>query len=160
MVDVLAAQYKAYLLFPEHRYFGKSLPYGDQSLEKKNLVYLSADQAMADFTVFLRYYKTQVLKCVDCPVILFGGSYGGMLASWMRMKYPNMVDGAWAASAPILYFNDVTPQEAFYQIVSFDFNSVAAAPKCGAVIKEGFKRMDSWINNAQGTQYQVLFLCV
>lgn len=29
----------------------------------------------------------------NSAVIAFGGSYGGMLASWMRMVYPQAIDG-------------------------------------------------------------------
>ncbi|KAK7368716.1 hypothetical protein VNO80_10745 [Phaseolus coccineus] len=44
-----------------------------------------------------------------------------VLASWFRLKYPHMAIGALASSTPILYFDDITPQDAYYSIVSRDF---------------------------------------
>lgn len=40
------------------------------------------DYKMAIKDVKLKY------DCEDSPVITFGGSYGAMLAAWMRMKFP------------------------------------------------------------------------
>jgi lysosomal Pro-X carboxypeptidase len=51
-------------------------------------------------------------------VIAFGGSYGGMLAAWMRMKYPNYIQGAIASSAPILWFDGMIDPNAYTKIAS------------------------------------------
>jgi lysosomal Pro-X carboxypeptidase len=52
------------------------------------------------------------------PVYVFGGSYGGMLATWLRMKYPTHFHGAIASSAPILWFKGATDPNAYTKIAS------------------------------------------
>ena len=156
----LAQEFKGLVVFAEHRYFGKSLPFGNDSFTKENVAYLTTEQALADFVVFLRTLKTEIIQCEDCPVIAFGGSYGGMLAAWIRMKFPNVVDGAIAASAPVIFFNSVTPLDAFSQIVTNDFK-ITSTPKCASVIAEGIKRLDNLIANISSADFEVYkkFLC-
>ncbi|GKY95241.1 hypothetical protein MPSEU_000486700 [Mayamaea pseudoterrestris] len=88
----LAESMQVTVVFAEHRYEGISLPSPDIP---NCLAYSSSVQAIADYARLIElHYKPR-------PVILFGGSYGGMLSAWMRMKYPHLVAGAIAASAPI-----------------------------------------------------------
>ncbi|VDN06255.1 unnamed protein product [Thelazia callipaeda] len=108
----LALSFKAALVFAEHRYYGKSMPFGNDSYTYvTKLGYLSAAQALADFAELIYYLKMDISKYGHCPqdteipVIVFGGSYGGMLAAWLRMKYPHIVNGAWASSAPVRNFD-------------------------------------------------------
>jgi len=44
-----------------------------------------------------------------------------VLAAWFRLKYPHVTIGALAASAPILYFDDITPQDGYDRVVTRDF---------------------------------------
>ena len=79
------------LQFAEHRYYGESKPF-DPAVIRQHMQYLTAEQALADYAELLTALKAR-LGSPDSAVIGFGGSYGGMLASWMRMKYPNILDG-------------------------------------------------------------------
>ncbi|XP_077864625.1 dipeptidyl peptidase 2-like, partial [Saccoglossus kowalevskii] len=71
MFDI-APQFKALLIFAEHRYYGKSLPFGDSSFILGNIGFLSIEQAMADYAVLIHYLKIK-LNAAKCPVIAFGG---------------------------------------------------------------------------------------
>ncbi|GMY24995.1 lysosomal Pro-X carboxypeptidase isoform X2, partial [Fagus crenata] len=72
------------------------------------------------FAVLIRSLK-QNLSSEASPVVVFGGSYGGMLAAWFRLKYPHIAIGALASSAPILHSDDITPRSSFYDAISQDF---------------------------------------
>ncbi|KAL3526925.1 hypothetical protein ACH5RR_011581 [Cinchona calisaya] len=134
----LAPRFGAMVIFPEHRYYGESMPYGSREIAYKNastLSYLTAEQALADYAVLITELKRN-LSAQACPVVLFGGSYGGMLAAWMRLKYPHVAIGALASSAPILQFEDIVPPETFYDIVSNDFRRESIS--CFQTIKESW----------------------
>lgn len=59
----------------------------------------------------------------------------GMLGSWMRMKYPHILDGVIAASAPIWAFPGERPavdSNAFAKIVTRDATPAGGASKACA----------------------------
>ena len=86
-------------LIANYRFYGKSRPTPDLSLE--NLKYLSSHQALADIAFFKEYIVDQFKLTEDNRWIAFGGSYSGALAAWLRIKYPNVVHGSVATSAPV-----------------------------------------------------------
>ncbi|KAG6495113.1 hypothetical protein ZIOFF_042904 [Zingiber officinale] len=120
MLDI-APRFNALLLFIEHRFYGDSKPFGKDSYKSaETLGYLTSTQALADYAVLIRSLK-QNLSAEASPVVVFGGSYGGMLAAWFRLKYPHVAIGALSSSAPILQFDDIVPWSSFYDGVSQDY---------------------------------------
>ncbi|KAJ6637924.1 Lysosomal Pro-X carboxypeptidase [Pseudolycoriella hygida] len=114
----------ATLVFAEHRYYGQSLPFGNNSYDSpQHLGFLSSEQALADFSLLLEYLNPSTFSLAKKkrPVIAFGGSYGGMLSAWLRMKYPHVVVGAIASSAPIFQFTNLTACDAFNRILTSVF---------------------------------------
>jgi len=110
VTDTFAKKLGALVVFCEHRYYGTSWPFGSEADAKKteNLKYLTVPQAMLDFLDVLQIVKansTAYPNITNKATIVVGGSYGGTLSTWMRLKYPNQVQGALASSAPIRWFN-------------------------------------------------------
>jgi len=55
----LAERFKALVVFAEHRYYGESLPFGNQSFNLKNIHYLTSEQALADFAYIITDLKSK-----------------------------------------------------------------------------------------------------
>ncbi|XP_042956828.1 lysosomal Pro-X carboxypeptidase-like [Carya illinoinensis] len=138
-----AAEFKALLVYIEHRYYGESIPLGSSREvalgNASTLGYFNSAQAIADYAEIIIYLKEK-LQAQNSPVIVIGGSYGGMLASWFRLKYSHVAIGALASSAPILYFDDITPQDGYYSIVTKDFRE--ASETCYQTIKNSWSIID------------------
>ncbi|XP_034472016.1 lysosomal Pro-X carboxypeptidase [Drosophila innubila] len=74
---------------------------------------------------------------------------GGMLAAWFRMKYPHIVIGALAASAPILQFPGLTPCDIFNKITTSVYETAYNA-NCSVNIGKSWKAFETLAANDAG----------
>jgi hypothetical protein len=88
MTETIAQETKGLIVFGEHRYFGVSYPFEPEvAFTPEHNIYLRVEQAMMDFVELIGHVRTEY-HMEDKACIVFGGSYGGMLAGWLRMKFP------------------------------------------------------------------------
>lgn len=139
------------MIFAEHRYFGQSYPYEpSEAFTPEHNIYLTVEQTMMDYVKLVGYIR-ETYGIEDKAAITFGGSYGGMLAAWLRIHYPNTFQGAMALSAPFLYFEGApsAPEYAYEAICTEDFRK--ELEKSPDLIRESFEdlvsmadRPDTW----------------
>lgn len=165
----LAPKYQALLVFAEHRYYGDSMPFGAASYDNQNLGYLSSEQALADYATLLDSLRQNVTAANketygayaadSWPVVSFGGSYGGMLAAWFRMKYPAATIGSIAASAPIMQFTGLVDPGKYNAIVTRDF--AVSNPYAPKNIYASWGAMESLAATQEGRDHvkSVLRIC-
>ncbi|OMO58224.1 hypothetical protein CCACVL1_25531 [Corchorus capsularis] len=127
MID-LASRFQALILYIEI-----------EGQNASTLGFFSSSQALADYAQLIIDLKRN-LSATNCPVIAVGGSYGGMLASWFRLKYPHIAIGALASSAPILYFDDITPQNGYHVAATRDFRETSE--NCYNTIRQSWFEID------------------
>ncbi|XP_075991247.1 lysosomal Pro-X carboxypeptidase [Anticarsia gemmatalis] len=146
----IAPLFKAKIVFAEHRYYGASMPFGNKSMDNDHIGYLSSAQALADYADLINYLQGNNIK-PRYPVIAFGGSYGGMLAAYFRMKYPHIVSGAIAASAPVHMYPGMTSCDIFNRLVTSNFRT--ANENCSINIRESWSVIRSYAANANGSEW-------
>ncbi|CAD5235190.1 unnamed protein product [Bursaphelenchus xylophilus] len=128
----------------EHRFYGKSHPKPNQSVE--NLQYLTSRQALADLANFIRT-KNHELKLKNPKWIVFGGSYPGALALWFRVVYPDLTVGAVGSSAPI----DI--QMDFYGYLRVCQEAYRKqSPKCAENIDKAFTYLHRMMDSKKGRE--------
>ena len=149
----LASSLGARLLFAEHRYYGASLPFGAESFTSANLGLLSIEQALADYAALLLGLPSE-LGCRStrpstaagrrlCDVMLFGGSYGGMLAAWHRVRYPQLSLGAVASGAPVDFYPGDQIQQRFAAAVNHTFDTYGGHARCAASLAASLAAADA-----------------
>ncbi|KAF8371124.1 pcp-3, partial [Pristionchus pacificus] len=136
-----AQQLNADLYTLEHRFYGKSHPTKDTSVE--NLRFLSSQQAIEDIADFVR--KISADKGGDQKWIIIGGSYAGALSSWVRLKHPELFVGSIASSGPVLAQLDFY---GYLQTVDADFKKQGGL--CYDQISKGLDEANKLWQTAEG----------
>ena len=119
----LAEHFHAVVFTIQHRYYGKSLPFSELSVE--NLRYLSVDQALSDYAYFHDNVVCEATgqKVDGLPWIVVGGSYPGLLSANLRRVFPDRFAAAISSAGVVYATNNYTD---FYMQVAITMGQTCA----------------------------------
>jgi lysosomal Pro-X carboxypeptidase len=145
-----AEEFNAVIIFAEHRFFGRSQPCGGNF---SCFPYLSTQQALADYAVLLTNLTSDRYKD-SVGVIAFGGSYGGMLSAWIRIKYPNIITGSISASGPIGMVSGAYRRSSYWQVITRDATRAGgASPNCSWNVYRAIHAVIEELKTEEGRQH-------
>jgi hypothetical protein len=132
--DSRAKQFNALCVAYEHRYYGKSLPWG--GLASENLPFLTVEQNLADAALLVDTLREN-LGDNSRSVISTGGSYCGATCAWFRTRYPSKSNGCVSESGVV---------NAILNFTAFDshvYNALHSYdPSCAAAVQESTRAME------------------
>jgi len=125
----LAKIFGAYVVEPEHRFYGKSQPVKianerQRSGQDPRVQLFTSEQALYDAMHLVDTVKESLGCSKDkfskkyCPVLTIGGSYPGWLSAMARVVFPHKVDMAYAASAPMGFYSQQVNQYDYYELIT------------------------------------------
>lgn len=102
---------------------------------------MTVENTLRDFEVVVDAFKDGTVGNFTGPVIAFGGSYGGMLSAWMRMKYPSKIYGALASSAPVRWFKGVIDPNDYNTLSTSVIQNQVNGEQCSELLSHGLSDM-------------------
>lgn len=149
----MAKELNGTLFYTEHRYYGRSRPTENTSTE--NLRFLTVDQALADLANFIKKIKSNE-SFRNSGIIMVGGSYAATMVAWMKQKYPHLVNGGWASSAPLFAQLDFLE----YKEVMTNSLQRVGGDECKQTVENAFKAMEELVEAKNITTLKSAFnLC-
>lgn len=152
VTEVLAKKFGAAVLECEHRFYGPYWPI-QNATSHQLLKLLTPSQAMADMVQLTKHIRdTEFIDCSPdrnspkyCPIITVGASYPGFLSFLFRIVHGDFVDIAYASSAPLLMYAQISDPNSYYDIVSRANDRVS--PGCShavrVTIEDMYDRVDA-----------------
>lgn len=127
----------------EHRFYGKSRPTKDMSVE--NLQFLNSEQALADLANFIVSMNAAYNLQNGNKWVAFGGSYPGSLAAWLRYKYPHLVHASISSSGPLLALADF---KEYFEVVKESLGT--SSNDCVTSVKMANKHLTKLLTDSSG----------